>query len=157
MGLPKSMTASRALPEENALDEAEVTKQLSPEIQRKAAQTARHRANAARWNLNIALFLFAIVILVIILSTYTKMGIEIVGSVAVFGLAMVWVVGWWRGKQLYQRFYDEELSRGEIVVMCAWCDKEMYRDLSLGQSVVSHGICPECKEKYFPTKLTITG
>ncbi len=38
------------------------------------------------------------------------MGIEIVAPIAIFGLAMVWLTGWRRGKQLYRRFYDEELA-----------------------------------------------
>lgn len=32
---------------------------------------------------------------------------------AIFGLAMVWLVGWRRARQLYPRFYDEEISRLE--------------------------------------------
>ena len=92
------------------MDEAEVTKEVSPEMEPTAAQRARDRAGAARWDLNTAIFLFAVLILVIILVTYTKMGIEVVASVAIFGLAMVWLVGWRRGKELYQRFYEEELS-----------------------------------------------
>ncbi|GAH62297.1 unnamed protein product, partial [marine sediment metagenome] len=32
---------------------------------------------------------------------------------AILGLAMVWLVGWRRGGQLYQRFYGEELSKLE--------------------------------------------
>ena len=31
--------------------------------------------------------------------------------VALFGLTMVWLVGWKRGRQLYQGFYDEERAR----------------------------------------------
>ncbi len=69
-------------------DKAEVTKQVSPEMERRAAQRARDRANAARWNLEVAGFLFAIVIIVIILS-FQGIGIEIVASVGIFGLAMV--------------------------------------------------------------------
>jgi len=91
-------------------DEAEVIVGVSPEMERTASQRARDRAQNARWDLNIAIFLFAVLILVIILATYTKMGIEVVASVAIFGLAMVWLVGWRRGKELYQRFYEEELS-----------------------------------------------
>ncbi len=39
-----------------------------------------------------------------------------------------------------------------LVVKCAWCgkylgEKEPYEDKS-----VTHGICPECREKYFPKK-----
>jgi len=95
------------------MDEAEVAKQASPEMEQLAAQRARDRARNARWDLNVAIFLFAILILVIILVTYTKMGIEVVAPVALFGLAMVWLVGWRRGRQLYPRFYEEELSELE--------------------------------------------
>ena len=91
------------------MKEAEPTKQVSPEMEQTAAQRARDRAQAARWDLDIAVFLFAVLILIIILVTYTKMGFGIVASVAIFGLAMVWLVGWRRGRQLYGRFYDEEL------------------------------------------------
>jgi len=92
-------------------DEAEVAEPVSPEMEQTAAQRATDRARNARWDLNIAIFLFAILILVIILATYTKMGIEVVAPIAIFGLAMVWLVGWRKGKQLYQRFYEEELSK----------------------------------------------
>jgi len=37
----------------------------------------------------------------------------VVAPIAIFGLAMVWLVGWRRGRQLYQRFYDEELAKLE--------------------------------------------
>ncbi len=94
-------------------DEAEVIIGISPEMEQLANQRAWDRARNARWDLNIAIFLFAVLILVIILATYTRAGIEIVSPVAVFGLAMVWLAGWRRGRQLYQRFYDEELSKQE--------------------------------------------
>ncbi len=92
------------------MSEAEVEKQVSPEMDKAAAQRARDRARAARWDLDIAVFLFAVLIIIIILL-FQKIGLEIVAPVAVFSLAMVWLVGWNRGKQLYQRFYDEELLR----------------------------------------------
>ncbi len=95
------------------MEEPEVIVGVSTEMERTVARRARDRAGAARWDLNIAIFLFAILILVVILATYTKMGIEVVAPVAIFGLAMVWLVGWRRGRQLYQRFYDEELSKME--------------------------------------------
>jgi len=91
------------------MDEAEDTRQVSPEMERTAAQRARYRARGARWDLDIAVFLFAVLIIVIILL-FQEIGIEIVAPVALFGLAMVWLVGWRRGRELYQRFYDEELS-----------------------------------------------
>jgi len=91
-------------------DKVEATVPVSPEMKKLAAQKARDRAMNARWDLNIAIFLFAVLILVIILATYTKAGVELVAPIAAFGLAMVWVVGWQRGKQLYQRFYEEEMA-----------------------------------------------
>jgi len=94
-------------------DETEVIVGISPEMERTAARRARGRASNARWDLNVAIFLFAVLILVIILATYTKMGIEVVGPIAIFGLAMAWLVGWRRGGKLYQPFYDEELSKLE--------------------------------------------
>ncbi len=94
------------------MDEAKVTQPASPEMKRTAAQRARDRASAARWDLDIAVFLFAILIIVTILL-FQDIGINVVAPIAIFGLAMVWVVGWRRGRQLYQRFYDEELSELE--------------------------------------------
>jgi len=94
------------------MEEAEVTQQDSPEINRAAARRARDRAGAARWDLDIAVFLFAVLIIIIILL-FQEIGVEVVAPIAIFGLAMVWLCGWRRGRQLYQRFYDEELSKLE--------------------------------------------
>ena len=89
--------------------EAEDTKQPSPGIELLAVQTARSKANVARWGLNIVVFLFAVLIITILLIS---LGVEtnIVGPLAILGLGAVWLTGWRRGKQLYQRFYTEELS-----------------------------------------------
>jgi len=92
------------------MDEAEVTQQDSPEINRAAARRARTRASAARWDLDVAVFLFAVMIIVIILL-FQDIAIEVGAPIAIFGLAMVWRGGWRRGRQLYQRVYDEELAK----------------------------------------------
>jgi hypothetical protein len=94
------------------MEEAEVAEQVNPELEQKAAQRAGDRAGAARWNLDIAVFLFAVLIIVIILL-FQEIKIEVVAPVALFGLAMVWLVGWRRGRQLYQGFYEEELAKLE--------------------------------------------
>jgi hypothetical protein len=94
------------------MSKAEDTKRVSLKMERTAAQNAKIRARVARWDLDIALFLFAVLIIVIILL-FQKISIEVVGPVAIFGLAMVWLVGWKRGKKLYQRFYEEELVKLE--------------------------------------------
>ena len=92
------------------MDEAEGTEQVGLEMLRTAAQRARDRANAARWDLDIAVFAFAVLIIVIILL-FQGIGIEIMTVAAVAGLAMVWLAGWSRGRKLYERFYDEELTK----------------------------------------------
>ncbi len=94
------------------MDEAKVTKQVSPEMERLAEQRARERAKAARWDIDVAAFFFSILILVTILM-FQGTGIEFVGPVAVCGLVMGWLVGWSKGKQKYKRYYDEELSKLE--------------------------------------------
>jgi len=82
------------------------------EKERLAIQRAKDRARTARWDLNIAIFLFAVLIIVIILL-FQGVPIEIVAPVALFGLGMVWLCGWRQGKQLFERFCEEELSRLE--------------------------------------------
>jgi len=91
-------------------DKAEVRERASREIVQMAAQKAEERARAARWDLDVAVFLFAVLIIVVILL-FQGVTIEVVAPVAVFGLGMVWLVGWRRGRQLYGRFYNEELSK----------------------------------------------
>lgn len=93
-------------------DKAEAPEQDREKIEKLAAKRAGTRSRNARWDLDVAVFLFAILIIVIILL-FQGVGIEVVAPIAIFGLAMVWIVGWRRGKQLYESFYDEELARLE--------------------------------------------
>ena len=86
--------------------------QAREEIKRIADRKASQRARVARWDLDVAVFLFAVLIIVIILL-FQDVGVEIVSPIALFGLVMVWLVGWRRGKQLYKTFYAEELARLE--------------------------------------------
>ena len=90
--------------------EAEVSEQTIYDIKRWAARKARERARIARWDLDAAVFLFVILIIVIILL-FKNIGIEIVAPVAIFGLVMVWLMGWRRGRKLYAGFYEEELAK----------------------------------------------
>jgi len=92
------------------MDEAEIIEQVALEMLQTAAQKARDRAKTARWDLDVAIFSFAVLIIVIILLSQ-GIGIEIVALAAIAGLAMVWLAGWSRGRELYERFYNEELSK----------------------------------------------
>ena len=95
---------------ERKLDQAEVYEQTEETIKLKAGRRAGERARIARWDLDVAVFLFVVLIIVIVLL-FQDFGIEIVAPVAILGLIAVWLVGWRRGRQLYQVFYDEELAR----------------------------------------------
>lgn len=94
------------------MDEAEVASTVSLEMEREAAYLAKDRAKAGRWDLDTAVFSFAVLIIIIILL-FQQVDIAVVAPVALFGLVMVWLCGWRKGKQLYQRFYDEELLKLE--------------------------------------------
>jgi len=95
---------------ERMMDEVvEVTEQVRLEMVRMAAQRARDRASAARWDLDVAIFAFAVLSIIVILL-FQGIGIEIMSLAAAAGLAMVWLAGWSRARKLYERFYDEELS-----------------------------------------------
>ena len=88
--------------------EAEGTAELSPEMLRIAKRRAEDRARSARWDLDVAAFFFAILITVIIL-VFQEVQVEYVAPAAVGGLALGWLMGWKKGKQKYQSFYEEEL------------------------------------------------
>ena len=94
------------------MDEAVTTNQVSAGMERTAVQRARDRAEAARWDLDVAVLLFAILAIVIILL-FQEIEFEFVAPAAIVGLAMGWLMGWRKGKQAYERFYDEELSKLE--------------------------------------------
>lgn len=90
-------------------EQSEVAAEIGPKLEQAAIRRARDRALSGRWDLNVAIFLFAVLIIVIILL-YQDVGIEVVAPVAIFGLAMVWLVGWRRGRQLYTHFLEEEIT-----------------------------------------------
>ena len=91
------------------MDEVKDTKQPSPRIELLAMQIATNKTNVAKWGLNIAVFLFAVLIIIVILISQ-GIGINIVAPFAILGLAGTWFTAMRRGRQLYQRFYAEELS-----------------------------------------------
>jgi len=75
-----------------------------------ASERASEKVRTARWDLGVAIVAYAILGTIILLR-FEGMAIEVVAPVAVFGLGLVWLMGWRRGKQLFKRFYSEELRR----------------------------------------------
>ena len=77
-------------------------------IEELAAERATKRAQSARWNTNIVIFVFAILTTLILLRL-ENVATEIVAPIGASGLFMTWFMGWIRGKNLYRSFYEEEL------------------------------------------------
>ncbi len=96
--------------------EAEVTGQISQEMEQVAAQRARYRAKAARWDIDVAVFFFAVLSVIMILL-FQGVGVEVVAPAAALGLALGWLMGWRKERQVYERFYNEELSKLELELM----------------------------------------
>lgn len=94
------------------MENIEATQKFDLQTQRRVVQRAKDRAKAARWDLDVAIFLFAVLIIIVVLL-FQGIGIEIVAPVAIFGLAVVWLVGWRRGKKMYEHFYNEETSKAK--------------------------------------------
>ncbi len=88
-------------------DEAKVRAARTTEL---ATASAKERAQIAKWDVNIAVFLFAVLIIIVILL-FEGFGVEFVGPIAAVGLGLVWLAGWRRGRQLYSHFLNEELLR----------------------------------------------
>ena len=95
------------------MKKAKAPEQVNKKSEQRAIQRAQDRARTARWDLNIAIFLFAVLIIIIILL-FQGITLEVVAPIAVVGLAMVWLVGWRQGRQLYERFLEEELAKLEF-------------------------------------------
>ncbi len=94
------------------MEESEFHKTLSNDQRRFIATKAKERSRIARWDLDVAIFLFLVLIIVMILL-FQGIGTEIVAPIALFGLCMVWLIGWRRGRQIYKVFYEEELVKLE--------------------------------------------
>lgn len=100
---------------------AEVAEMLSPERKQAAAQRAKYRSKAGRWDIDVAVFLFLILITIMILL-FQGVKTEIMAPAAAVGLALAWLMGWKKGKQLYEIFFREELEK-ELKDAIGW-DKE---------------------------------
>ena len=93
-------------------NEVEASKPTSKDIEHLASERATEKVKTARWDFTIAILAYATLGAVVILRL-EGIAIEIVAIIAILGLAMVWLIGWKRGKRLFRRFYDDELKQLE--------------------------------------------
>ena len=73
-----------------------------------ASQVARNKADVARWGVNLVIFLFALMIVIIILNGQ-GVSIDYIALTAISGLSLAWVVSWRKGKRLFRNYYAQEL------------------------------------------------
>ncbi len=75
-----------------------------------ADERAKLRARAVWWDFTMAIGSYSILTAVILLRLQ-GFGIEVVAPVAILGLAIIFLRGSRRGRQLYKLYYDEELHQ----------------------------------------------
>lgn len=82
---------------------------MERDIERRVAERAKEKARASRWNLNVAILAYALLVAVVLMRL-EGVSIEIVALIAVAGLGVVWLIGRRTERQQYKRFYEEELK-----------------------------------------------
>jgi hypothetical protein len=91
-----------------------LTDQLSvkekAELIEQCSQTARDKARARKWDMNIVVFMFAILLITVILL-YEGIDPLYLSPIAFFGLAMCWFVSWRQENKLYARYYKQETEK----------------------------------------------
>ena len=80
------------------------------EIIELCSEKAREAAKNQKWDMNLVVFMFAILLITVILLSE---GIDPVwlAPVAFFGLIMCWYVSWRQGRKLYKRYYRREMEK----------------------------------------------
>ena len=94
------------------MNRVEDVKSSRKKIEQLASRRANRQVATAKWNLNILVLAYAVLAITILLRL-EGVAIEIVSSITVVGLAMIWFMAWRRGKKLYKDLYDEELYQLE--------------------------------------------
>jgi len=79
-------------------------------MKRLASERAKERIRTARWDQFVLVFAYATLAAVLVLST-SGVELEVVAIVAIFGLALIWFIGWIRGRRQFSRFYEDELNQ----------------------------------------------
>lgn len=89
--------------------EVVVAEKVTLAMERKAALMARQKADSRRWDLNVATWLVAVVVVVFVLSVQ-GVSFEVVTLAAVIGLAAAWLVGGYNSRAAYPGLFAEELA-----------------------------------------------
>jgi 4-hydroxybenzoate polyprenyltransferase len=74
------------------------------------SEKARLKARSQKWDMNLVVFMFAILLITVILL-YEGVDPIYLAPVAFFGLVMCWVVSRQQEKKLYKRYYRQEMGK----------------------------------------------
>ncbi len=84
-------------------------------ILRLIRQSAKDRASSQRWSID-ALILIGVFLVIILLLDFQGQNSWLVTTIAIAGLVILWVYGWFRSKNLESKFYDQELHKYEDIL-----------------------------------------
>jgi DNA-binding CsgD family transcriptional regulator len=73
-----------------------------------AARIVKEQFSDGMWNMQIVIFSYAVTIAAVIMA-FKGVRVEIIASIAVIGLSIVWIWGRLRYKRLYKRLYQNEI------------------------------------------------
>ena len=91
------------------LDDERVVKQKA-EIIEQCSDKARRAAKNQKWDMNLVVFMFAILLLTVILL-YEGIDPIYLAPIGFFGLTMCWYVSWRQEKKLFRRYYRMEMKQ----------------------------------------------
>jgi len=81
------------------------------EIIEQCSERASDRAKSQKWDMSLVVFMFAILLLTIILLNEDSVDPIYLAPIGFFGLAMCWFVSWRQEKRLYRRYYRQEMKK----------------------------------------------
>lgn len=90
------------------MSERQVLSQKEKETE--AAQIANAQVAGGMWNLNVTVFFYAVLVATLVM-VFKGFAIELVASVAFFGLVLIWVFARVRYRKLYSLVYQDQLRR----------------------------------------------
>jgi len=95
------------------MDATSITKMIKEGMENHATKIAREKSVRAKWDLDVAVFLFAILIIVIILNMQ-GVGIEFIALASILGLSLGWLMGWYKGKKAFKEVFNEEMAKLDV-------------------------------------------
>jgi 4-hydroxybenzoate polyprenyltransferase len=91
------------------LDDERVIKEKA-ELIEDCSEKAKLKARSQKWDMNLVVFMFAILLITVILL-FEGIDPIYLAPIAFFGLIMVWLVSRQQERKLYKRYYRQEMRK----------------------------------------------